>query len=320
MREPLGRVRRAPRHRPGPGSGPGRRTGCNRWCGRSPAGRSWPGARSGAVPKPLTILCTSKPSVSILWSPVSSMRAEIWVPPARLAVGAMTMVSCAGSSRALVAIHSVDFRRGQLPSFEHQDAVLGVFPVGQLGEQFLLHPRVSAERARSHREVLAGRDRPAGILRGHARSRRVVGGDLHSGPVFPAHRDSRVDYPSQSAHADLAQDQAGLEPAFRSSPRIDDPRAVGERVHRHPEPIGLRHHAVRQKPSPPVHSQSGHAAHHSRISPLPNSARSPLWRRYKPLICASVSGAPYAVCEASKNEGDVRWTVGAGVVETHRAG
>src|SRR5438094_347987 len=40
---------------------------------------------SGAVPTPLTIFVTSKPSVSILCSPVSRMRAAIWTPPARLA-------------------------------------------------------------------------------------------------------------------------------------------------------------------------------------------------------------------------------------------
>src|SRR6266550_3138766 len=41
-------VRRARRHRPGRYSAPGRRTGCSRWCGRSPGGRSWRPA--GAAP------------------------------------------------------------------------------------------------------------------------------------------------------------------------------------------------------------------------------------------------------------------------------
>ena len=49
---------------------------------------------------PLTTLVTSKPRVSILCSPVSSMRAAICTPPARLAVGATTNVSCDGASPA----------------------------------------------------------------------------------------------------------------------------------------------------------------------------------------------------------------------------
>ena len=60
----------------------------------------------GAVPMPLTTRRTSKPSVSILCRPVSRIRAEIWTPPARLAVGATTKVSCDGWSRAFSATHA----------------------------------------------------------------------------------------------------------------------------------------------------------------------------------------------------------------------
>jgi hypothetical protein len=43
---------------------------------------------SGQVPKPLTTRRTSKSSSCSLCSAVSTMRAAIWTPPARLAVGA----------------------------------------------------------------------------------------------------------------------------------------------------------------------------------------------------------------------------------------
>jgi hypothetical protein len=57
-----------------------------------------------------------------------------------------------------------DLVGGDHPGLEHEHAMLGLFGIRELLEQVLLHARVSAQRARSHREELAHRHSPAGIL------------------------------------------------------------------------------------------------------------------------------------------------------------
>jgi hypothetical protein len=64
------------------------------------------GGGSGAVPDALTTRRTSNPSVSILWSPVSTARATTCTPPARLAVGATAKVSPAVLTPAFFATQS----------------------------------------------------------------------------------------------------------------------------------------------------------------------------------------------------------------------
>ncbi len=114
--------------------------------------------------------------------PVSRMRAEIWTPPARLAVGAMTKVSRVGREPGLFG-HPCCHRFGrQRASLQHQHAVLGLLFVAQLLEQLLLDPGMRPERPRAHREELVHRDGPAGVLRGHARDGGMVGPHRHSGP------------------------------------------------------------------------------------------------------------------------------------------
>ena len=83
------------------------------------------------------------------------MRAEIWTPPARLAVGATTKVSWTGWSRAFSATQAATSSVGSVAALEHQHAVVGLLRVAELLEQLALHPRVRPQRARAHREELA---------------------------------------------------------------------------------------------------------------------------------------------------------------------
>ena len=208
----------------------------------------------GAVPMPLTIRRTSKPSVSILWRPVSRMRAAIWTPPARLAVGATTNVSWAGCSRAFWATHATTASSWQLPSLEHQHAVRGLLLVAELLEQLVLHPGVRPERARAHREELLDRDGPARVLRRHARDGGMVGPHGDPRPCLGADLDRRVAHVAQPAHADLRQGEPRIVAAIRLDAGVDHPRAAGQRVAHDPEQRRVFVQLVRDLGGELVHS------------------------------------------------------------------
>ena len=208
----------------------------------------------GAVPMPLTIRRTSKPSVSILWRPVSRMRAAIWTPPARLAVGATTKVSWRRLQPGLLGHPRGHRLVGQLPPLEHQHAVRGLLLVPELLEQLALHPGVRPERARAHREELLDRDGPARVLGRHARDGGMVGPDRDPRPRLGADLDRRVAHVAQPAHADLRQGEPRIVAAVRLDAGVDHPRAAGQRVAHDPEQRRVLAQLVRDLGGELVHS------------------------------------------------------------------
>ena len=192
----------------------------------------------------LTTRLTSNPRVSILWSPVSMIRAEIWTPPAMLAVGATTKVSWSGWRPRLLRHPGRDLIVRKRAGLENQHRLLCLLLVPQLLEQLALHPRVRPQRPRPHREELAHRDRPSGVLGGHAGHGGMVGPDDQAGMRLAADLDRSAAHITQPTHADLGQRQARLDPPIDLHSGIDHPRAAGKSEGPDPKQVRLIRHAV----------------------------------------------------------------------------
>ena len=273
-------ARPARRRRRGWCSAPVRRTGCSRWCGRWPAGRSWRPAAAARCRCALTTRRTSKPSVSILCRPVSRMRAEICTPPARLAVG---------------AIDEGELRRAASRAFCGH-------PRGDRRRSAASGPRAPARRARRlprspasrTARSLPGRGPGAGPIPSRrtcpprwptrrtgtpCTHRRMIGPDGHAGPRLARRSGpARTSMLPEPAHADLRRAQAPRRSLRRTSTPASITRApFGERVGLHPQQRRMLVHAVRDLRGELVHAEASVTyAVHTRISPLPSSARSPL--------------------------------------------
>ena len=181
---------------------------------------------SGHTPAPLRTLRTSNPSSSILWSPVSTDRAATWTQPAMLAVGAMRSRERLRLDAALVGDEPRHSLVGKRSPLQHEDGGVRGLRVADSLVELTLDAGHAAGRSRAHREVPRRVDRPAGILAGHARRHRMIGGDLHGGEPEAAQVDARERHRGQAGQTDLGQPPAGLEPAGRRRRRS---RAPGRR-------------------------------------------------------------------------------------------
>jgi hypothetical protein len=150
-------------------------------------------------------------------------------------------------------------RRRDAIDLEHQHAAAlgggdGV-AVAQFGEQrFLAGQR--ARRTRAEREellaagvFLAGRKAPAGVLAGQAGQHRLAAAHLQ--PGRPAGRGVGGAlcgelHAAQAAHADLADEQSGLDAAGRLDARIDDAYARRVACDRDAQAIRLVDEALHQ--------------------------------------------------------------------------
>ena len=185
---------------------------------------------SGAVPWAETIRERSNLSSASLCKAVSTERATICTPPARLAVGATSSVTADGLDPAGRGDLGDDRGRRRLARLEHADdhardrLAIADHVVDRLGAGRGPH------RARAHREELPLLDRPAGVLAGQARPDRVVGDDLdhrHRAAVDLAGHDRDL---GQVAQADPRQLDAGEQAAPGLDPAVDVPAASFDRV------------------------------------------------------------------------------------------
>ena len=239
---------------------------------------------SGAVPIALTTRRTSKPSVSILWSPVSMIRAEIWTPPARLAVGATTKVSCRRLRAAPSRPPTRPPRRSAGPALQHQDARVAPPPRSRASRTARAPPArgPGAAPSPSRRYLSTEMAQPA-----YCDAMQETAGwsvhTVHAGPWLLPDRERGAGDITRAAHADLGQRQAGIQPASRLHPGIDHPR---------PAPEVVSAIAIALRPARPCRSAISEASSFMPSAvvtvsipeslPSPSSARSPLYRRYRP--------------------------------------
>ena len=230
---------------------------------------------SGQLPKPATTRRTSKSSSWSLCSAVSTTRAAICTPPATLAVGAISSVSAEGGTPARSATKSATSAGGALARLQAQHRGARVLvPVEVVVE--VLGADQRAPRPAAHREVAVAVELPAGVLRGQAGERGVVGGDREPGQPAAVEDQRRVGDRSQPRHADLGEAAPRLEAARGVRAAVDDPRAVGQRGDRHAAAPRRRRPAGRRARSGAVVERERHrASSRIRISPRRSSRPSP---------------------------------------------
>ena len=208
---------------------------------------------SGHTPSPLRTFRTSKPSSTILCSPVSTERAATWTQPATLAVGAIRSERRPGSSRHRSATWAATASVGRRPPLEHEDgAIGGGLVVADLLEQLALHPGHRPGRPRAHGEVALRIDRPAGVLGGQACRHRMVRRDLNGREADAGQLHRGEGHGGETAQADLGQAPAGLEAALHADPAVEHASAVRQPRGADPEQAGVRLHGVGEGRRAPV--------------------------------------------------------------------
>ena len=115
---------------------------------------------------------------------------------------------------------------GKRPTFQHQHRGVAGLRVADSLVELSLDPSHAAGRSRAHGEVPRRVDGPAGILAGHARRHRMIGGDFHGGEPEATQVDAREGYRGQTGETDLGQPPARLEPSWRQDAAVEHPGAA----------------------------------------------------------------------------------------------
>src|SRR5262249_34388772 len=128
-------------------------------------------------------------------------------------------------------------------------------------EQLALDARFRSQRSGSHRKEPLGIDRPPGVLRCHARFRRVIRPDLETGPrlLLDRHR-SEIDVP-KAAHADLGEGATCAQAARRADAGVDDARSAWQRVDVDLELARGQLASIRERPRTLVHPEIWRVVH-----------------------------------------------------------
>ena len=177
----------------------------------------------GQQPQPWRTRAGSTPSSCSLCSAVSTTRALIWTEPQTDAVGAIRNVTADGLHPAPLRHLLDDLRRRVLAGLQAKDRPVGLLAPGQLLEQ-ILGSRQRASRTAGHREEVLVLELPAGVLRGQARGRGLVGGDADAGPGPVADRDRHRVEPAPAPPC--TRPRSPGRPAVRRAPARRSPPAA----------------------------------------------------------------------------------------------
>src|SRR5262249_34298776 len=150
---------------------------------------------------------------------------------------------------------------GQRAPLEDEHAARALLTVTELVEQLALDARLRAERTGTHREETLDRNRPSGILRGHAGFGRVIGPDDHARPDAAADRQrAEVDVP-EPPEAKLRQHAPGTKTSRRLDAGINYSRAARKLVHLQAQFLRALDASICESPRALVHTEVRHRAH-----------------------------------------------------------